>query len=396
MDFIRQEKPFKPSQKMHSLYSIFMFLGLVGLALTLIVDTQRAWSGYLVSLFYFLLLALGGLFFTSVQHITRAGWSVSIRRIPEAFITFLKPGALFCLIFLVLGAIHLYEWLHYDAVQKDALLQHKASYLNLWFFVTRVVVFFALWIILGYKMLNNSLKQDETGDPKLSEKNVPISVIFLLVFALTFSLFSVDIIMSLEPHWFSTIIGVYTFSGMFQSSLAAIILVLFYLLKSNHLKSFVSLDHIHDLGKFLFGFTVFWAYIAFSQFMLIWYANLPEESFYYLHRMSGPWAWVSLSLILFKFVVPFFALLPRWAKRTPRHIISVCVLILVMQYVDVYWMVYPTFYREELTFGLSEITIFLGFLGAFLWAISSFFKKHSLVPIRDPRLSESTQHEVTF
>ena len=392
---IKTGKSFELSSNLQKIYATFMFLGLIAFAVTVMSDPVRAWSSYLVCLFYFVSLALGGVFFTAIQHLTKAGWSVGIRRVPESCINFLKPSVLLALIFLALGAFHLYEWMHIEEVQKDYLLQHKKGYLNIPFFVIRVIVSFALWIFLGYKMLSNSLKQDETGDTSLTKKNVTLSVIFIFTFAITFSTFSIDMLMSLEPHWFSTIIGVYTFAGLFQSSLAGFILILLYLMKKGYMESVANVNHLHDLGKFLFGFTVFWAYIAFSQFMLIWYANMPETSFYYLARTTGPWVWVSLFLILFKFVVPFFALLPRWAKRTPSYLASVSVLILFTQYVDIYWLVYPSFY-DTVVFGLSEIVIFLGFLGVFLWSILSFFKKQNLVPLKDPRLKESLSHEVNY
>ena len=387
---------FEAPKSFKTLYSVFMFLGLMGFVFTLISDPQRAWSAYLVSFFYFVSLALGGAFFTSIQHLTKAGWSVGIRRIPEAFMVFLKPGFGLALIFLGLGSLHLYEWMNAELVGSDYLLQKKQGYLNLPFFTVRVLGSFIVWILLASKILLNSTKQDQTGDVELTKKNVKLSVIFILFFALSFTFFTVDLLMSLEPHWFSTMIGVYAFAGLFQSSLAAFILVLFYLMKQGHLKDIVSSHHIHDLGKFLFGFTVFWAYIAYSQFMLIWYANLPEESFYYLTRTTGPWIGVSLFLIIFKFIVPFFALLNRWSKRDPRHLSAVCILILFTQYVDIYWLVYPSFYKTEIVFGLSEIVIFLGFLGVFLWSVSSFLTKNNIIPIRDPRLEESLKHEVTY
>ncbi len=392
---VKPPKFFELDINLQKIYASFMFLGLIAFVVTVIHDPIRAWSSYLVSLFYFISLALGGVFFTSLQHLTKASWSVGLRRVPESCINFLKPSFLLTIVFLILGSYYLYEWMHVDIVKKDYLLQHKQSYLNVPFFFTRVIISFVLWLLLGYKMLSNSLKQDETGDVQLTKKNVILSVLFILIFTITFSIFSIDMLMSLEPHWFSTIIGVYTFAGLFQSSLAAFILILLYLMKKGYLDQIVTVNHLHDLGKFLFGFTVFWAYIAFSQFMLIWYANIPETSFYYLTRTTGSWVWVSLFLILFKFVIPFFALLPRWAKRTPSYLGGVCILILFTQYVDIYWLVYPSFY-DHLVFGLSEVIIFLGFLGVFLWSILTFFQKQSLIPLKDPRLKESISHEVNY
>lgn len=386
---------FTQSNRLKTIYSIFMFLGLAAFVVTLITDKERAWHSYLISFFYFVSLALGGLFFTAVQHVTKAGWSVNIRRLVEAFASFL-PYAFVGAIVLLLGSTHLYEWTHADVVANDPLLKHKAPYLNLTFFVIRLVGFFGLWVWFSKILVGSSVKQDATGDESLTHKLLPWSVGFLPVFALSYTFFSFDSLMSLEPHWFSTIYGVYAFAGLFQSTMAATILLILYLSKKGLLRGFVDENHLHDLGKFLFGFTVFWAYIAFSQYMLIWYANLPEETVYYLPRLEHGWLAVSISLVVFKFIVPFLALLPRWAKRTPTHLAAVSILILIMQYVDLYWLVYPSLSHEEVKFSFSEIFIFLGFAGLFLFAVARFLSKNSVVAIKDPRIQESLHHHVVY
>ena len=386
---------FTQSNRMKTVYSIFMFLGLAAFVVTLITDKERAWHSYLVSFFYFVSLAVGGLFFAAVQHVTKAGWSVNIRRLVESFTAFM-PFAFVGAIVLLIGSTHLYEWLHADVVAKDALLQHKAAYLNMPFFVIRVLVFFGAWVLFSRILVGASTKQDSSGDVNLTHKCVPWSVAFLPVFALSYTFFSFDSLMSLEPHWFSTIYGVYTFSGLFQATMAATILLILYLSKKGLLRGYVDENHLHDLGKFLFAFTVFWAYIAFSQYMLIWYANLPEETIFFLPRLDGGWLTVSIALIIFKFIVPFLALLPRWAKRTPTHLAAVSVLILIMQYVDLHWLVYPVYNHDEVKFGLPEIGMFLGFAGLFLLAVARFLSKHSVVAVKDPRISESLHHHVTY
>lgn len=376
-------------------YYAASFVGLIAFVFTLIMNQERAWHAFLVGFFYFTSLAMGGFFFTSVHHLTNAGWNVNIRRISEAFTNFL-PTALIAGLILLIGSYSLFEWLHPEAVQADHLLKHKESYLNQPFFIIRFVGCLVLWVFLAKKMVSNSVKQDETGDPKLTLKNVPLSVASIFIFAITYSIFSVDTIMSLAPHWFSTIFGVYTFAGLFQSTVAAMILLILYIKKNGQLSGYVTEDHLHDLGKYLFGFTVFWAYIAYSQYMLIWYANIPEETFFFIDRTKGSWVYVSLALLLFKFIVPFFALLPRWAKRTPAHLAAVSVLILIMQFVDIYWLVYPSFNAETIIFGVPEVLIFIGFMGAFLFAVSRFLQKNNLVPVKDPRIEESINHHVVY
>lgn len=386
---------FVVSQSAKTLFAVLTFIGVVTLAIALATDKSRAWHSYLTSYFYFTSLALGGLFFTAIQFVSNAGWSVNVRRFSESLTAYL-PFAAVTTAILFFGAKDLYIWLNADVVSHDELLTSKAPYLNLGFFLVRVVAFFAIWTIYRNFIVGNSLKQDQDGNESWTQKNLTLAVSFLVLFALSYSLFSVDMLMSLQPHWFSTIFGVYCFAGLFQSSLAFTILLVLYCMKKDLLKGIVTMDHIHDLAKFLKAFTVFWAYIAFSQFMLIWYANLPEETIFYINRSQGGWIYLSVGLIIFKFAVPFLALLPRWAKRTPAHLASVCVLVLVMQYVDFYWLVYPNFSNEKVYFSWQEVGIFLGFLGLFLMAVTRFLSTNSITPIKDPRRHESFDHHVTY
>ena len=390
-----EPKKFEVSSTGKMILLALIGIGVVSLAAGFFVDAKRMWFSYLTSYFYFASLALGGLFFTAIQHAAGAGWSVNIRRMSEAFTAFL-PAVFVGAILVIVGSGSLYLWLDSEVVAGDAILQGKSSYLNMTFFVIRVLLFTALWIFFAKKIVGNSVQQDQDGDKKWTFKNVPWSIGFLVLFALSYSLFSVDLLMSLEPHWFSTMFGVYCFSGLFQSTLAAIILLILFCRKHGWVTGLMTMEHVHDVAKFLKGFTVFWAYIAFSQYMLIWYANLPEETIFFMHRSHGSWALVSISLIIFKFIVPFIALLPRWAKRTPGHLVCVCILILLMQYVDLYWLVYPNYDSHGVAFSWQEIGVFLGFLGGFLFMVSHFLGKHNLVPIKDPRIHESLSHHVTY
>ncbi|MEC9283385.1 MAG: molybdopterin oxidoreductase [Bdellovibrionota bacterium] len=390
---------YKMSPATKTVVWVCALVGLLTFLFGIYNNPERVWYSYLTSFFYFTSLSLCGLFFVAINHITSAGWSVNIRRVPEAFTAFL-PYVLVGAIVLIIGADFIYPWLNPEIVAVDTLIQKKVSYLNEGFFIFRVIAFILLWLFFAKKIVGNSLKQDETGDVNLTHKNLALSVGFIVVFALSYSLFSVDTLMSVDPHWFSTIFGVYAFSGLFQSGLAMMILFIL-ALKSGYLKSFINDDHVHDMGKFLFGFTIFYAYIAFSQYLLIWYANLPEETIFYIHRSHGGWEWVSLSLLFGKFIIPFLALAPAWAKKKPGHLKIVCVWILIMQYVDFYWLVYPNLHTntngmfpETPIFNFYEIGIFLGFLGLFLFAVNKFLEKNSLIPIKDPRLHESMHHHI--
>lgn len=386
---------FKPSSTLKTLAIVALAIGLVSFALGLMKSPERAWTSYLVAFFYFSCLGLGGLFFTAINHVAKAGWSVSVRRISEAmtsFIPFIFVGGLI----LLVGFKYLYPWANPEVVANDPAIAAKTGYLSTGSFVIRLVIFCVGWFLFKWFIVGNSLKQDQTGDEKLTHKNVGLSIAFLLFFALSFSLFSVDLLMSLQPSWYSTIFGIYCFSGLFQATLAVMTLIIVYLRSQGLVKGYLTEEHQHDVVKFLKGFTVFWAYIAFSQFMLIWYANIPEETEYYIMRSQNGWLGVSVALLILRFIVPFLALLPRGWKRNNSHVTAVALLILVMQYVDIYWMIYPNFYDGHVTFGPWEIGIFAGFAGLFLLGLFSFMQKFSLVPTKDPRIQETINHHVSY
>ncbi len=395
LDNVSPQK-FQLDPKVKTAMAALACIGGVLLALGFIVDKERAWHAYLVSFFYFTCLAMGGLFFTAIQHLASAGWSVNIRRFAEALTAFIPYILVLGLPIVFFANKDLYLWLDAEKVALDPILMGKAPYLNKAFFAIRFVLFAGLWAFFAKKIVGFSLEQDKDGKDEWTTIALKWSVGFILVFALSFSLFSVDFLMSLEPHWFSTIFGIYCFAGMFQSTLALLCLMSLYVIHKGWARGLVTMEHVHDLAKYTKGFTVFWAYIAFSQFMLIWYANLPEETIFYLHRSHGGWLFISISLLVFRFIVPFLALLPRWAKRTPGHLASVCILILVMQYVDLYWLVYPNYSSDFVAFSWMEIGAFVGFLGGFGLVMTHFMAKYNLLPIKDPRKSESTHHHVTY
>lgn len=387
--------PYEPSTTIKTLSFAFIAIGVIGLIVGFIRNPQQLWTSYLTAFFYVSCLGIGGLFFTSIQHIANAGWSAGIRRFSESMTSFL-PVTLIGSLVLILGLKFLYPWADADFMANNPLVQSKAGYLNTPFLIARLLIFGIGMLVFAKLIVGNSLKQDKTGDETLTKKNLKYSVIFILFFSLSFTLFSMDLLMSLLPTWYSTIFGVYCFAGLFQSSLAFLMLMMIYFRKNGIVKGYYTEEHMHDVGKYLFGFTIFWAYIAFSQFMLIWYANIPEETEYYLMRSQGGWMGISMALLIFKFIVPFLALLPKAAKRNHNHLIAVCFLILVMQYVDVYWMVYPNFFHNHVNFGFYEIAMLLLFVGIFLQTIMKFFQKNSLVAVKDPRMHESLNHHVTY
>lgn len=386
---------FEPSQRMKTLAFAFVAIGLIGFLVGLMKNQERLWTSYLVAFFFATCLGLGGLFWASVQNLAKAGWSVSIRRLAEgmaSFIPFILVGGLV----LIGGVKYLFPWANPEVVAHDAAVAAKTAYLNVGFLIGRLIFFGLAMIFFARKIIGNSLKQDQTGDQQLTISNVGWSIAWVIVFALSFSLFSVDLLMSLLPSWYSTIFGIYCFAGLFQASLAFLVLLIIYMRRTGFIRGYVTDEHMHDVAKFTKGFTVFWAYIAFSQFMLIWYANIPEETEFFILRATQGWMGISMALLIFKFCVPFLALLPRAAKRNQNHLILICSILLVMEYIDIYWMVYPNFFENKVTFGFYEIAMILLFAGLFMLTMMRFFQKHSLVAIKDPRMHEAISHHVTY
>jgi hypothetical protein len=336
-------------------------------------------------------LALGGLFFAAIQWLTGAMWSAPLRRVAESFTSYLPVVAL-TFLGVVLGAHSIFEWTHPEFVKGDIILEGKAGYLNMTFFTIRNFIAIALWCFFAFKMIGRSLKQDATGDVTLTLKNKSLSPLFLIIFAITFTMASFDQIMSLDPHWFSTMLGVYCFSGLFYSTLALTAVVTIALKRSGLLAGIVNEHHLHDLGKFMFAFTVFWAYIAFSQYMLIWYANMPEETGFFMLRTETAWKWISLFLLIGKFMVPFFLLIQRGSKRSEMRLFYVAIFMLVAQWIDNLWLVQPSFFKTGPVFGWVEVVITLGFTGIFGYTVLRFLTRNNVVAIKDPKLAEAVFH----
>jgi hypothetical protein len=373
------------------LFIVLIVVGFGIFAAGLSADHQRAWVSFLQNHFFFMSLAIGGAFFASIQWLTNAMWSAPVRRISESFTAYL-PFALLTFVVLYFGMHDLYVWTHADHVEHDVLLKGKSGYLNVGFFFVRNVIALAAWIFFAWKMVGNSVHQDTTKDVALTLRNRFLSAPFLLVFGITFTMASFDLMMSLDPHWFSTIFGVYCFAGLFYSTLALTCLVTLYFQRQGRLTGIVNDNHLHDLGKFMFAFTVFWAYIGFSQFMLIWYANLPEETGYFIRRLNNGWMNVSIFLLVGKFLTPFLVLLPRDAKRDSRVLAAVGVFMLIAQWIDILWLVQPEFYKEGPKLGWIELGVPLGFIGLFGFAVARFFARNRIVAIGDPRLADSVFH----
>lgn len=388
---IQNPGSFQTPGTLQALFLLFIVIGVGTFFWGMSQDKARAWASFTQNHFYFLSLAVGGLFFAAVQFVSGAMWSAPIRRVSESFTAYLPVG-LVAFGVLYFGIHELYPWSHPEHVNSNPVLQGKSGYLNVGFFMVRNLIAILLWILFAKKMVGNSLAQDSSKDVQLTLKNRSMAPAFLLIFAVTFTMSSFDTLMSLDPEWFSTMFGVYCFAGLFYSTLALTCVMTLYLKAKGKLNHVVNDNHLHDLGKFMFAFNVFWAYIAFSQFMLIWYANLPEETMYFLHRVEGGWKYISAFLLIGKFMLPFFILLPRRSKRNPRILGMVAVFMLFAQWIDLMWLIQPQFFESGPKLGLIEIGVTLGFAGLFGILMFRFLAKHNVLAIGDPKLHQSVFH----
>lgn len=357
----------------------------------------RLYTSILLAVLVFLPLAVGGIYFSALHHASGAAWSVTVRRIAESYFWFL-PIVLLALIAVFFGLGDAYHhWV--GKAETDHLIHWKAPYLNEPFFIGRNLIILALWILFGWLFWKKSVTQDEDGKVSHTKTLIKLSAGFLIVFGLTFSISSWDLSMSLEPHWFSTMWAVYIFAGLALTVFASLILWVNYLKGQGLLGDAVNENHIHDLGKYLWGHTIFWAYIGICQYLLIWYAHIPEETYFYNNRLFNDdmsfnaWSWVSLALLVVRFGIPFFALLKRENKRNLKFLSAIAWLVIAGQILDMYWVAYPALDVSGSTahfvmFSWQELGPLLALGGAFIFIVGSALSKVNLVPVKDPKLEE--------
>ncbi len=361
-------------------------------------DPAKFWSSYLTAVMWGLAITLGGLWFVIVQHAARAGWSIVVRRIAENLMLALPVVAALMLPLVFLGTHDLFHWSHPEAVEHDPILKAKAPYLNEGQFHIRAFVYVGLWTAFAWAYWRWSTAQDTARDAApFSHKMRRWAPVAIISFALSLTFGAFDWLMSLDPHWFSTIFGIYFFAGCVSAVAATIALTVILLHRSGYLRGVVTAEHFHDLGKMMFSFTVFWGYIGFSQFFLIWYASIPEETYWYSYRGHGDWLTLSLVLVFSRFVLPFLGIMSRKIKRNPRTLAFWCVWILVAEFLDMYWLVQPALAHtrgvEHIRPDLFDVTTLVGVGGLLLAVFTWGLTNRALVPLKDPRLEESLNHE---
>lgn len=368
----------------------------VGLGAAAEDEFKQFFYSYLAALMWGLSIALGALWWVTLQHLVNAKWSIVVRRVGELLAQALPLMFVLSLPILYTVVKHndvLFPWVDHELVHNDHVLHGKAGYLNVPFFLGRVLVYFGFWSLLARFYLNRSLHQDMTGTSSFLPTMAKTAPPGMIAIALTLTFAAFDFMMSLDPWWFSTIFGVYYFAGCVLAVHSALVLALLWLQANGRLVKSVTIEHYHDIGKMMFAFTIFWAYIAFSQFMLIWYANIPEETQWYSERFQGAWLPMSYLLLVCHFVIPFFGLLSRHIKRNPKTLAIGAVWILVVHFIDLHWVVMPNFHKGGFSFHPLDITTLLA-VGCLLVAAVLFqAKKVNLLPTKDPRLKKSLAFE---
>ena len=351
---------------------------------------NKPWAAFYVACIFFMLISLGVLAFYGIQQVAQAGWSPVLFRVMQGITAYLPVGSVIFFIVLLLCGFHfnhLFIWMDQDVVAHDKLLQGKTGYLNFPFWIIRAAVFLTGWNIYRYFSRKNCLAQDESNDNSNYKKNFNISAMFLVFFIVTESIMSWDWIMSVDPHWFSTLFGWYVFASFFVSGITTICMVTLYLKSKGYLEN-VNTSHIHDLAKFMFGISVFWTYLWFSQFMLIWYANIPEEVTYFVTRIEL-YNLPFFGAVVMNFVFPILILINTDFKRVSWILVMAGTVILLGHYVDFFNMIMPATVGDRWFIGISEIASVFFFLGLFIFVVFTALTKAPLVPKRNPFIEES-------
>lgn len=382
----------KASGALTGVFAVMVAFGVISFLALFSDGATHAWSALLRAHFFFLGLSMCAMFFVVIQWITSSMWSAPVRRIAEAFTAYI-PFIFVSTLLVFAGAKYLFKWTDLALIKGDPVIEGKLGYLNMGFFVTRTLIAVAGWYLFYRKIVGASLRSD-SGVPyqPIYEGNRKAGVAFLAFFAITFSMSAFDQLMSLDPHFFSTMFGVYTFAGSYQTFFAFFAIAVILMKRAGYLGKVVNENHIHDIAKLMFAFTVFWAYTGFSQYMLIWYANLPEETGYFLVRFNDGWTPWTISLFVGKFFMPFFLLLPRGNKRSEEVVFLTACWIIAMQYLDLNWMIQPQIFEGGPRIHWGDIGVWVGFLGVFGLLVTRFLQRNNVLAVRDPFLPDAVFH----
>lgn len=395
-----EQYTFAGTAKIVSLVAIVLGVATIGYGLAT-GDTTRTFANLLLMGYYFTCVCAAGAFFIALQFVTQSGWSAGLLRIPQAMAAVLPIASI--VLFIIAGCgIYTHTLYHHWADPElinpespiyDPIIAGKSAFLNIPAFFIRQILFMGSYSIFAFILANLSYKEDLEGGLTSYKKSFKLSAIFLVIFGFTTPIWSFDTIMSLEAHWFSTMFGWYNFAAMWVSGISVIVVILVLLKKGGYM-SWVNENHLQDLGKLMFGFSIFWAYVWFAQFMLIYYSNIPEETVYFYKRWEPeykPWFWLS---IVINFLAPLLLLVDRDAKRRLNVMLFVAVLLLAGHWLDYYIMVMPGTVETHRGFGILEIGTAIGFAGLFTFLVMNKISKHALAAKHHPFLDESLNHQI--
>jgi hypothetical protein len=363
-------------------------VGAVVSVLGFLLNSRQFFQSYLMAYMLWLGVTLGCLALGMVHQLSGGAWGVLIRR-PIGAAARVIPLMTALFLPIALGVMRIYPWTNADLVAHDEALQHKQLYLNVPFFLTRAAIYFLAWNALSYFLNRWSLEQDRTGDPRIARRMQMLSGGGLVVYGLTITFASFDWLMSLEPHWYSTIYGVLILGGQGLSSLAFLIIVLVWLSRRPPLDQIVVPAHFHDLGNLMLAFVMLWAYFSFSQYLIIWAGNLPAEIAWYLHRMQTGWRPIAVVLMLFHFALPFVVLLSRTVKRQGRLLVRVAIAVLAVRLVDLWWLIGPEFHTDGIAVSWMDAWIPLSVGAIWLAAFINQLRGRAILPVHDPEFDET-------
>ncbi len=375
--------------------NVIVFLFLISAAATAagyFIDQKQFFYSYLAGFMWSTRILLGALFFLLAGYLAGAAWNVTVRRFSETMVATI-PYGLILFIPVALGIHELYHWSHAEVVSQDKILQGKAIWLNPQFFMIRAVIYFAIWTFFGLGVYRNSTAQDKDRNIQHMHSNSRYAAPGMLLVFLATSFASFDWLMSLDPHWFSTIYGIYIYAGGGLASMCTLVLISLAFRSAGVLKNSITEEHYHDLGKWMFAITVFWTYVSFSQYMLYWYANIPEETIWFKHRFVGSWLSVSKFIVFGHFLFPLFFLMTRKTKRNLKTLAFMAVWLLAMDYLDIHWNVMPTLHPTGFAPHWLDFTAPIATTSFYAFFFWNRLKQHAIVPIGDVRLYQALAHQ---
>ncbi len=385
------ETSYTPKKTMNLIFAGMMLIGIVAVVAGFMSDTQRTWANILLNNYYFITLSMGALLFYSIQYITNSGWSAVIQRIPQALGGFLPVGALLMLL-MYFGLPQVYEWAHEGITETDKLIAHKEPFLNVPFFMIRLIIYFVLFLGAGYMLRRYALLQDKNSELKYHERSRYFAQVYIFVGAIFFSFASKDWLMTIDSHWYSTMFGFRNMIISMYYGSAAVILLLLFLRSQGYFKE-VKDAHFHDLGRYIFRFSIVWGYLWFMQFLIIWYANIPELTVYYEPRFLGEWQPVFYAELFINFAIPFVVMMSDEVGKKPRVLLGISILLLIGLWLNIYLQIMPGAYGP-MKFGFIELGMWIGYAGLFLGVVFFALANAALIPKNHPYLKESLHHHV--